>query len=102
MEVKQNEPAIAQSAQTCLISFQQCLEQMATLHPREQSMVEDQLGRFSIWTANSGTFALGRASMDHRLREAPEVRSAVIGLLDALNDRIQHCMYSLRFYLLII
>ncbi|KAM7215374.1 hypothetical protein V8F06_009235 [Rhypophila decipiens] len=36
-------------------------------------------------------FAKGRASMDYRLREAPDVQDVVIGLLEALGHRVQRC-----------
>uniref|UniRef100_A0A093VD80 Serine/threonine-protein phosphatase n=2 Tax=Talaromyces marneffei PM1 TaxID=1077442 RepID=A0A093VD80_TALMA len=55
------------------------------------SRVEDQFARFSLWTANIGVFASGRASLDHRLREAQEVHEVITGLLEVLDDRIQEC-----------
>lgn len=85
-------PTIAGSANRCLQSFQQCLYQASLVHPRELSMVEDQLARFSAWAASIGVFASGRASMDHRLRFAPEVQSIVVGLLEALEYRTRECM----------
>lgn len=36
-------------------------------------------------------FAPGRASIDHRLRYAPEVQNVVIGLLESLDYRIRTC-----------
>ena len=54
-------------------------------------MVEDQFARFSTWTAGIGVFAPGRASMDYRLRRAPDVQSVVTGLLESLNYRIRTC-----------
>lgn len=84
-------PTVAESAGSCLRSFQQCVEQAASVHPRELSLVEDQRARFSVWTANIGVFAPSRASLDHRLREASDVQDAVIGLLEALAFRILSC-----------
>jgi len=54
-------------------------------------MVEDQLARFSTWAAAIGVFATGRASINHRLRYAPEVQSVVNGLLESLDYRIRNC-----------
>ncbi|KAL2155506.1 hypothetical protein VTH82DRAFT_248 [Thermothelomyces myriococcoides] len=59
-------------------------------------MVEDQLARFSLWTSSIGVFAPGRASMDHRLREAPDVHDAVITLLDSASDSVRDCLASLE------
>ncbi|KAJ5770965.1 uncharacterized protein N7511_003016 [Penicillium nucicola] len=80
---------ITDAARLCLTSFQQCFQLSAYLSPRDLSLVEDQLARFSLWTANIGVFATGRASLDHRLRAAPEVHEVIIDLLEVLNDRIQ-------------
>jgi hypothetical protein len=91
---------IAESVSICLESFVNCLGKTTSLHPREQSLVEDQFGRFSAWTANAGALAPERASMDHRLREALEAHSIVVGLLGAFNERIEVCMLHLLFALL--
>lgn len=87
---------VARSGNQCLRSFEQCYDLTASTHPREFSMVEDQVARFSTWAADIGVFSPGRASMDHRLRYAPEVQSVVIGLLESLDYRIQACrsLYS--------
>ncbi|KAH8742706.1 hypothetical protein F5883DRAFT_513040, partial [Diaporthe sp. PMI_573] len=82
---------IASVAELNLRSFQQCLHQAARLHPRELAMIEDQLARFSLWASGIGVFARGRASMDHRLREAPDIYDAVESLLEDLADSIQDC-----------
>jgi hypothetical protein len=94
MAAEQQQPTIVGGAELCLRSFQECLQQSASIHPREVSLVEDQLARFSIWSASIGVFAPGRASMDHRLREAPDIQEVVRGLLDGLNDGIQNCRYT--------
>ena len=93
MEAEQH-PTIAECARTCLVSFEQCLQQLASAHPREHSYVEDQLARFAIWIDNIGIFAPGRASMDHRLREVPDIQDVVIGLLEVLDGKIQDCRYT--------
>ncbi|UPK97020.1 hypothetical protein LCI18_007955 [Fusarium solani-melongenae] len=82
---------VAGSARSCSESFQKCLNKAAQIHHRELSLVEDQHARFAIWAANIRVFSAGRDSLDHRLREAPDVQDAVIGLLQALDYRIQSC-----------
>ncbi|KAF7553488.1 hypothetical protein G7Z17_g3626 [Cylindrodendrum hubeiense] len=89
LEVSEQQMTIAAAAQLCLGGFQECLHLSSPLHPRDCSLVEDQIARFSSWTSSIGVFSRGRASMDHRLREAPEVRDAVIDLLETLGDSIQ-------------
>ncbi|RSM12538.1 hypothetical protein CEP52_002366 [Fusarium oligoseptatum] len=88
-------PTVAASANQCLESFQQCLISASSVHPREVSMVEDQLARFSSWATGIGVFAPRPASMDHRLRYASEVQSVVTGLLESLNYRVQTCSKAL-------
>ncbi|KAJ4152414.1 hypothetical protein NW754_004209 [Fusarium falciforme] len=82
---------VAGSARSCSKSFQNCLNKAAQIHHRELSLVEDQHARFAIWAANIRVFSAGRDSLDHRLREAADVQDAVIGLLQALDYRIQNC-----------
>ncbi|KAK4208245.1 hypothetical protein QBC37DRAFT_405481 [Rhypophila decipiens] len=89
-----NQPSpatIAGRATKSLQSFQSCLNRAALVHARELSLVENQAARFSLWVANSMVFSKGRASMDYRLREAPDVQDVVIGLLEALGHRVQRC-----------
>ncbi|TVY76578.1 hypothetical protein Focb16_v006386 [Fusarium oxysporum f. sp. cubense] len=85
-------PTVATSANQCLQSFQKCLVSASLVNPRELSMIEDQVARFSSWGTSTGVFASGSASMDHRLRYAPEVQSVVTGLLESLNYQCQECL----------
>jgi hypothetical protein len=88
-------PTVAACAESCLNSFQRCLNQAAAIHARELSLVEDQLARLSLWCSNISVFALGRGSLDHRLREAPDVQDAISGVLEALDYRLHGCVYIL-------
>lgn len=92
METEISKAAISEKARTCLISFEKCLAQMINLDSQSQALIENEFARFSVWTSNIGVFANGRASMDHRLREAPDVQKLVLGLLDVLGRRIDKCM----------
>ncbi|KAI1112786.1 hypothetical protein F5Y14DRAFT_452630 [Nemania sp. NC0429] len=82
-------PTVAGRAELCFKSFQHCLNEAAAIHPRELSLVEDQLARFSLWSSNIRVLVSGRGSLDYRLREAPDIQDAVIGLLEALDYRLQ-------------
>lgn len=94
------EPTVAASANKCLESFQLCLLRGSTVHARELSKVEDQVARVSTWATAMGVFAPERASMDHRLRYAPDVRNVVNGLLESLDYRIRSCESHLSIVLL--
>lgn len=71
--------------------LQDCLRSATSLHPWDLASVEDQLARFSLWTSSIGAFAQGQASMDHRLRDTPDVYDAVMSLLEALSESVQNC-----------
>ncbi|KAL7928236.1 hypothetical protein V8C35DRAFT_318654 [Trichoderma chlorosporum] len=75
-----------------------CLQRASCIHPRELSMVEDQLARLSTWATGNGVFAPNRASMDHRLRYAPEVQSVAMGLLESVDYRIGQCSEIFSVY----
>ncbi len=82
---------LAAEAQTCIYLFQRCLQKAALVHPRELSMVESQLARFSVWAGNMKVFGPSRQSLDHRLREAPDVRTTFLLQLVTLPLHIQTC-----------
>jgi len=84
-------PTVAGHANRCLQLFNETMTDASSIHPRELSMVEDQLARFSAWTAGIGVFAPARASMDDRLRNAPGVSCTVIALLESLEYLLQNC-----------
>lgn len=91
MDIDMQDATIAEMAEACLLSFNKCLKRFAVLPPQHQSAVEDQLGRFSIWSANIGVFSRYRASLDYRLRGVADVQRLVRGLLWTLNEHIQEC-----------
>lgn len=90
MPSRQHE-TIAEAANACLSSFQECMRLLTSFGPRERAIVQNQLGRFSLWAANIGVYAPGRASMDYRLREVEDVHRVVRGLLEALNSSLVDC-----------
>ena len=61
-------------------------------HPHAGSFdaVETQKARFNIWAANLGAFTYQNASLDHRLRDNPEIRDMVHQLLDVLQRNLQY------------
>ncbi|KAL4746082.1 hypothetical protein BDW72DRAFT_185676 [Aspergillus terricola var. indicus] len=97
METMWQDATISQCAKICLQSFNDCLAQFHLLSPRQQSAVDDQLGRFSIWVSNIGVFAPTRGSLDYRLREAPDIQRLVRRLLRTLNDYIQQYLSQLDY-----
>ena len=68
----------------CLQSFHTLLE--ARLN--QASQVENNLTRFRIWAGNVGAWrkTKSRTSADYRLRDAPEIRTRILRLLDDVYD----------------
>jgi len=88
--------AVSKCAQKCFESFQSCLNSASKSDkfnapwPKLSLVrVEDQLARFQLWTANIRVFSTGRDSLDYRLRDASDIKTPVIGLLQALDFRIK-------------
>lgn len=94
-----SQATIADCAKSCLESFQHCLNDASKADKIISSVVsklslvriEDQLARFSLWAANFRVFSTSRDSLDSRLRQAPDVKEAIIGLLQALDYHAQTC-----------
>jgi hypothetical protein len=59
------------------------------------NQAEEQLGRLYLWASNIGVFASRRASLDYRLRDAPEVANVIIGMLEVIQVHVRRgeCSY---------
>lgn len=51
--------------------------------------LQEEFGKFKIWTANLGVLAKGHGSLDWRLRDADVTRSTILSLLQQLNQTLQ-------------
>jgi len=54
---------------------------------------QEELGRFIVWAENAGAHRTGRVSLDHRLREASNVKGMVIKLLEDLVSDLKDCNF---------
>ena len=61
-----------------------------SLHVPFTTLLENQLGRFNLWTANTGVFAPLLLCFDYRLRDASEVRDILIDLLNSLSENLAY------------
>lgn len=50
--------------------------------------LDDELGRFRVWSGNLGALQKGHSSLDYRLRDSPLLLSNVLKLLDELKSNI--------------
>jgi len=51
--------------------------------------IEDELVRFKAWAANLGAMALGRASLEHRLRDAEYLHHRITSILGDLKASLE-------------
>ncbi|EQB44415.1 hypothetical protein CGLO_16845 [Colletotrichum gloeosporioides Cg-14] len=51
--------------------------------------LDDELARLKAWAGNSGAHRTGRASLEHRLRDASHIRQQVLRLLHDLKDSLE-------------
>jgi len=54
-------------------------------------LVQDQIGRFSVWAGNVGAHnpASSRMSLDYKLKEAPHIHNTVVELLEELSTSLE-------------
>jgi hypothetical protein len=90
---------IERSAYYCLKAFTlllQALKENQDITVRELSLlaVEDQLGRFKVWSGNLGALRRGHSSLDYRLRDEAFVAQNVVRLLQSLADYLLQGLFS--------
>lgn len=77
---------IAPAVRDCLASFQAILEQVGEI---ERTTIEDEYGRFRVWSGNISAHRTGRRSLEYRLRDSSNLQATVTGLLEDLQDALQ-------------
>jgi hypothetical protein len=50
--------------------------------------LEDEIGRFRVWSGNLGALQKGHSSLDYRLRDSPLLSSNALKLLEELADNV--------------
>ncbi|KAF5237772.1 hypothetical protein FANTH_10647 [Fusarium anthophilum] len=50
--------------------------------------LQNELSRFKVWSGNIGAHRKGRSSLDHRLRDASNIREQVVELLEDLRESL--------------
>lgn len=68
----------------------------------ELDWFENRQGEFSLWDSGLKAADVGRASLDYRVRDRPDLHELICGLLDglseALGDCLQICMFTHRSF----
>lgn len=58
--------------------------------PEADVILRKEFRRFVVWAENMGAHrSMGRMSLDHHLREAPQVMHTVVGLLEDLQESLK-------------
>jgi hypothetical protein len=81
---------ITRAARCCAQAFVRRLQADQLAHDRSDPAVETvtQLSRFKIWAGNIGVFAQGAASIEHRLRDDPDIKDVLVRMLQRLEQKI--------------
>ncbi|KAI8943304.1 hypothetical protein NX059_001324 [Plenodomus lindquistii] len=85
--------SLASTVRACLQSFEEVSAAITVAEPHiiaklPPVCIEDEAGRFRIWSGNCGAHRTGRASLEDKLREASHVRQQVLGLLHGLSSTL--------------
>lgn len=51
--------------------------------------LQNELSRFKVWSGNISAHKKGRSSLDHRLRDASNIRNQVVELLEDLAESLK-------------
>lgn len=85
--------SISSLVSRCFGDFQDLLDALSSKdeHSSARSKVSEELGRLRVWAGNFGAHRkqTDRLSLDHRLREAPDLHQGVRNHLNDLSDTIQ-------------
>ncbi|KAF4614364.1 hypothetical protein G7Y89_g15373 [Cudoniella acicularis] len=72
---------IASATRDCIALFDKMSE--------EKGWAQDQLTRFNVWANNIGVFAHGHASLDYRLRDAPDILDLMMQQVGVLRANLE-------------
>jgi hypothetical protein len=87
-------PSIASHVEICLRSLRTTIDELPNISTEHKNKISpgslnNELGRFRIWAADTEAHARGYNSLDYRLREASHLRGRVIQLLQHLDTVLQ-------------
>ena len=58
-----------------------------------QETLRDAHSRFKVWCGSLGVFQRGHASLEWRLREASQIRTQIVDLLEQMTDDLENCIW---------
>ncbi|KAF7556151.1 hypothetical protein G7Z17_g1657 [Cylindrodendrum hubeiense] len=87
-DLNRNQPSIATSAEYCWESFSNLLDHLHGGFPLTQRLVNEYWQRYEAWIGFIGVGADDILSLDHRLRNSPEVKSLVLQQLHVTRKNL--------------
>ncbi|KAA8894845.1 hypothetical protein FN846DRAFT_785837, partial [Sphaerosporella brunnea] len=84
----QPDKSISAVHRSCLQAFTRLFDSFDDAGKIPQ-IIQDEVGRFNVWTNNAGAHRIGRVSLDYRLQEASKVKQMVIKLLEDLAKTLE-------------
>lgn len=69
-------------------AFQTLLHALNTNDSIDREALEDEIGRFRVWSGNLGALQKGHSSLDYRLRDSPLLSSNALKFLGELEDNL--------------
>lgn len=89
--------ADAKKCQTLLTDLLYRLAQLDGIPPALATALQDEYGRFNLWTATMAVFAPGQACLDFRLKDVPEASQLFVKQISILTTRLEQCACSRPF-----
>jgi hypothetical protein len=82
---------VRKRTETCQTLFTRCLSIPIFT---ELDWFDNRQGEFNLWTAGLKAATIGTSSLDHRVRDSPEVRELICDLLDGLSEALEHLLQT--------
>jgi hypothetical protein len=85
--------SIKAGAKACQTLFTSLLSRLSKVDdaPLPATGLQDEFGRFSLWTATMAVFAPDQACLDFRLKDVPEAGQLFVKHIGILTTRIEQC-----------
>jgi hypothetical protein len=77
---------LAQRTSRCCQSFQACLGKS---NSTDEEWLINRLADFELWATGIGAALRNRSSLDSRLKDRPDIRDVMGGLIQSLQDILQ-------------
>ncbi len=87
----------AKECQTLLASLLCRLSKIQDVPPALVIQLQDEYGRFNLWTATMAVFAPDQVCLDFRLKDVPKASQLFVKQIGILTVRLQQCPWVRPF-----